>query len=144
MDNSTLTLWLQLLTIIVSVLSIVIGYILSKRLEASREIRKYKAELFLEYINISNKIDDNKPDPEIDKDYSASVEKLCLYANQKVLCRIAEFHSKYFKIKNFTKTKEWKKDYSDIVLAMRKDIGLKTKMIDNNMMIDILELTETD
>ena len=69
MDTANLTIWLQLLTIVVSVLIVVIGFVFNKIQDVSREKRKYKADLYLEYISISNQIDDDHPDAKIDMEY---------------------------------------------------------------------------
>lgn len=130
--------WLQISAIVVSIISVVIGYICTKELEMSREKRKYKAELFLKYISISNRIDNNSKNPKYDIEYSTTVEKLCLYANEDVLTLIAQFHKKYDN--KFMGTDEGKELYSEIIIAMRKDIGLKSKKINAEKMIDILEL----
>jgi hypothetical protein len=134
----------QLLTIVLSVISVVGGYIITKSLEISREKRKFKTQLFLDYISISNKIENSK-NPKDDMDYSATVEKLCLYANQDVLKKIAKFHKNYNDKKydiNFMDTDEGKELYSELIIAMRKDIGLRTKKIDTEKMINILELNK--
>jgi len=128
----------QLLTIVLSVISVVGGYIITKNLEMSKERRKFKAKLFLEYISISNKIDNKSKNPIDDIDYYTTVEKICLYANEDVLTRIGTFHEKY--VDKFMDKEEGKKLYSELIIAMRKDIGLKTKDIDTKQMINILEL----
>jgi len=104
----------------------------------SRERRKYKAELFIEYIRISNKIDNKNKNSKNDLDYSTAVEKLCLYANENVLTLISQIHEKYND--NFMKTDEGKILYSELILAMRKDTGVKVKKLNAERMINILEL----
>jgi len=138
MDSSKLTLWFQLLAIVFSIISVVIGYVLTKEREMSRERRKYKAELFIEYIRISNKIDNKNKNSKNDLDYSTAVEKLCLYANENVLTLISQIHEKYND--NFMKTDEGKILYSELILAMRKDTGVKVKKLNAERMINILEL----
>jgi len=130
--------WFQLLAMVVSIISVVIGYVFTKKLEMSREKRKYKAELFLKYISISNRIDNNSKNTKYDIEYSTTVEKLCLYANEDVLTLIAQFHEKFDN--KFMGTDEGKELYSEIIIAMRKDIGLKSKKINVEKMINILEL----
>jgi hypothetical protein len=138
MDSSKVKLLFQLFTIVFSVISVVIGYVLAKKLEMSREKRKYKAELFIEYISISNKIDNKNKDLKKELEYSTIVEKLCLYANENVLTMISQFHEKYNN--NFMETDEGKKLYSELIIEMRKDVGLKVKKLSVENMINILEL----
>jgi len=140
MTNSDLTLWLQLLTIVISVISVVAGYFLTKRLEVSREKRKYKADLFIEYIQNSNKIGTKNKDSKANIDYSATVEKLCLYANEDVLTIISQFHELSKNDENIIKKPEGKNIYSQLIIAMRQDIGLKSKNISIEKMTNILEL----
>jgi len=140
MDSSKLTLWLQLLAIVISVFSVVIGYFFTKKLEISREKRQYKAKLFIEYIRNSNKIENKNKNKNLNNDieYSTTVEKLCLYANENVLTLISQFHEKYDD--NFMETPEGKKLYSELIIAMRKDVGLRVKNLNVETMINILEL----
>src|ERR1035437_9897806 len=138
MDSSKVKLLFQLFTIVFSVISVVIGYVLAKKLEMSREKRKYKAELFIEYISISNKIDNKNKDLKKELEYSTILEKLCLYANENVLTMISQFHEKYNN--NFMETDEGKKLYSELIIEMRKDVGLKVKKLSVENMINILEL----
>jgi len=138
MDSSKLTLYFQLLTIGFSVISVVTGYVLTKKLEISREKRKYKAKLFIEYIRISNEIETKNKNLKNEMEYSTAVEKLCLYANENVLTLISQFHEKYDE--NFIGTPDGKRLYSELIIAMRQDVGLKVKKLSVEKMINILEL----
>lgn len=140
MDTSLIKFSFQFLTITIPIIAVIIGYYSSKRIEILRENRKLKADLFLQYIQISNKIELDKNNSENNIKYSETVEKLCLYANENVLIKIEQLHKGDKNVKNFTKTPDGKRIYSELVLAMRQDIGIKVKKLDEKIINNVLEL----
>jgi hypothetical protein len=140
MESSLLIFLIQFLTITLPIIAVIIGYYSSKRLEVLRENRKLKADLFSQYIQISNKTGLDKDDKEINIKYSETVEKLCLYANENVLTKIALLHEGFKKNKNFIETPDGKRIYFELVIAMREDVGLKVENLNEAKIISVLEL----
>lgn len=138
-----MTISLQFLTIVVPIIAVVIGYYYSKRLEVLKENRKFKADLFSQFIKTSNKynnIKSAKDEEIINNEYSEICEKLCLYADENVLNNLAKLNDGFNKEKNYIKTTEGKKIYTDLILSMRKDVGLKGNKFNDDTILKVLDI----
>jgi hypothetical protein len=135
------TVVFQLLTTTLPVVLVILGYYHSKNLENLKENRKIKAMLFSELIQVSHKFNKNSTDEEKQgyiKNYSEIVEKLCLYANEDVLKNISKINRYYIENNGVTNSIKGQHLYSQLVLSMRRDVGLKTKSLNDETISGIL------
>ena len=121
--NEIFTITIPLIIgIIGTISSIIITYILNKKSETEKEIREIKYKAYTDYINIDIEYANatKKKQTEMDNKYFGITGKLCLYANKEVLSKYAKYLKKCDKSK-----KEWEEPYTELITAMRKDIGKK-------------------
>jgi len=136
-------IWFQFITVTLPIIVAIIGYYYSKKLENLKEIRKIKAMLFFDLIQLGHKYSKDTTANEkknYDKTYTEIADKLCLYANEEVLINISKINDFYFKNKSLTTSIEGQMLYAELILTMRRDVGLKTKKINHEIINKILAL----